>query len=86
MRRWTWVAILVAFVALSGCGDDKAERRAEETRRIMGEIFAGIRIALPASADPEQFGAAENRDEIAAALDTMARNTSALIARLPTVL
>lgn len=80
MNLRTWLVMVLDAALLLGCsGDsDRAQQGNEETRRIMGEIFAGIQVALPASADPVAFGAAENRVEIAAALASLASNASAL--------
>ena len=44
----------------------------------MGEIFEGLRVALPASASPSTFGSAEQRLEVRAALERLASNSERL--------
>jgi hypothetical protein len=80
MTRWRWIATL-ACAALTACGDagdrqDAAEN--ERTRRIMREIFEGLRVALPASVDSARFRDPASGAEIAAALDALAQNAALL--------
>lgn len=72
---------LMALLAASACGDDlgeQAKREAEETRAIMGEIYSGLRVALPASAYTESFSSPEQRAEVSRALATLADNAALL--------
>ena len=73
--RW---AIALAAWAIWGCGEEPVKGDNESTRAMMREIFEGIRIALPASIDTAHFKDPENRAEIGAALDSLARNTALL--------
>ncbi len=75
-RSWAWVSTLV--LASAGCGEDPAANEEETTRSVMREIFDAIRVTLPASTDIARFKAPENRAEITAALDALARNTALL--------
>jgi len=74
MRCW---AALAAW-ALAGCGEEPEPTGEDYTRSVMGEIFEGIRVALPASVDRDVFRAPKNQGEIFAALDSLARNTALL--------
>jgi hypothetical protein len=75
--RMRWGAALAAW-AIVGCGEDPEPTDADYTRSVMGEIFEGIRVALPASVDSSVFKAPRNQGEIFAALDTLVRNTALL--------
>jgi hypothetical protein len=77
-RRTAAALLAGAVLAVCGCGDAQSEARKEETRRIMREIFGGLKVALPASVDPARFSAAESRAEIAAALDALSNNAALL--------
>jgi len=72
------LGVALAACAILGCGDDRGKGEEERTRAIMDEIFNGLRVALPASIDSAHFKAPENRAEIGAALDSLARNTALL--------
>jgi hypothetical protein len=76
-NRMRW-GIALAIWAVLGCGEDPVKDNDEYTRTTMREILEGIRIALPASIDSARFKAPENRAEIGAALDSLARNTASL--------
>jgi hypothetical protein len=73
--RWGFALAACAIVA---CGEDPEPTDADYTQSVMGEIFEGIRVALPASVDRAAFKAPENQGEIFAALDTLARNAALL--------
>jgi hypothetical protein len=77
-RRMAAALLMGATLATSACGEDQDDARKQETRRIMGEIFGGLRVALPVSVDPERFRAAGSRAEIAAALSALSRNAALL--------
>ncbi len=75
------LAALAFACGLAACGDGDAEQErqeAAETRALMAEIYTGLRVALPASADPNRFAAAESRAEITAALETIASRAELL--------
>lgn len=76
-RRGVTTAAL-ACAALVSCSDGEEARQRDETRRIMHEIYGGLRVALPASADAERFRDPEGAAEIAAALDALATNAALL--------
>jgi hypothetical protein len=76
-NRMHWGVALAAW-AIVGCGDEPVETDDDRTRSVMREIYEGIRVALPASIDPDVFKAPENQGEIYAALDTLARNVAQL--------
>jgi len=78
MRNRAGWGIALALGVILACGEDPAEREAESTRAMMREIFQSIRIALPASIDAAHFRNPENRAQISAALDALARNTAEL--------
>ncbi len=78
MRRSRYAAIALAAWAISGCGVEHEPTASDDTQAVMREIFAGIRVALPASVDSETFRAPENQEEIFAALEALARNASLL--------
>jgi hypothetical protein len=60
------------------CNDPEAPEPLEQTRAMMREIFNGIRVALPASVDPEQFADRANYATLSASLETLARNAALL--------
>jgi hypothetical protein len=66
-------ALMLAAVLWAGC-EDSAPPADKETRAVMREIFGGIRVLLPASADRESFGDPAHRAEILAALELLSRN------------
>jgi tetratricopeptide (TPR) repeat protein len=74
------VALLVPLAA--GCGDSAEEQRArqeaEATRALMRQIFGAISVALPASAEPGQFGDPASRERIGTALKQLADNAEGL--------
>jgi hypothetical protein len=76
-NRMRWGIALAAW-AIVGCGEDPEPADDDYTRSVMREIYAGIRIALPASVDSAVFKAPNNQGEIFAALDSMARNAALL--------
>jgi hypothetical protein len=76
-HRIHWALVFAAWAAV-GCGEEPKRKDDDQTRTVMREIFAGIRVALPASIDSAVFSAPENQGEIFAALDTMARNAAVL--------
>jgi len=82
MRRWIGIATALAvLLACAACGDDEQQAEQErdaQTRAIMDEILSALQVALPASANLERMRAPQNRAEIGAALDALARNTKAL--------
>jgi hypothetical protein len=74
---------LVSITAGStGCGESREERvarrEAEQTRALMREIYAAVAVALPASVDPGSFSDPANREEIGAALASLAKNSRRL--------
>jgi len=83
--RWS---IALATLTFFGCGEEPASNDSfgekpaaqadEYTQSVMREIYEGIRVALPASIDPDVFEAPENQGEIFAALDRLARNAALL--------
>ena len=82
MRFWAATGtISLACLTLSGCGQEappQPSQEEQETRAIMGRIYDAIRVALPASADPEGLARPERAAEISAALDALADNASLL--------
>lgn len=82
MRPWLRGAALACACALAACGGDDgsggAGRESKETRAIMDRIFDGLRVALPASADPETFDSPQNRPVVSAALEELASNAELL--------
>jgi hypothetical protein len=80
MRFWPG-AVVLAGLAFVGCGQEAPPQPSpdpQETRAIMQRIYAAIRVALPASADPEELARPERAAEIGAALDALADNASLL--------
>ncbi|MBW2268063.1 MAG: hypothetical protein JRH16_05770 [Deltaproteobacteria bacterium] len=75
---WQDIFALCALLVLAGCGDSPDNGEREHTRAIMQEIFAGLRVALPASADVATFGDPAKRETITAALGLLTRNASTL--------
>lgn len=80
--RNSLLALATAGV-LAACGGDdeaaeQARQEAAETRALMAEIYSGLRVALPASADVEKFAGAESRAEVAAALELIAARSELL--------
>lgn len=77
---WRPAAAVLAAVLLTACGgaDEAQDSQRQETRRIMREIYHGLRVALPASVDPERFSSPESRPEISAALESLSRNATLL--------
>lgn len=80
--RWLW---LVVAVLAAGCGQEHADRESEaaspdveQTRAIMGDIYRALRVALPASADPETFSAASARPQVQQAIDQLAAHANEL--------
>jgi hypothetical protein len=83
MMYWPRAVILgLALLLLTACGadepDSEALERSEQTRQIMGEIFSGIRVVLPAAADGKRLAASASQAEVAAALDGLAEYASVL--------
>ncbi|HXV37899.1 MAG TPA: hypothetical protein VEC18_12165 [Myxococcota bacterium] len=74
LARWAGVALL----ASAGCTEEREPDADQTTRGVMREIFAAIRVTLPATTDAAQFKSAENREPIRAALDALVRNTALL--------
>ena len=77
-RRWRSIAVLCAVSVLAGCDDDRANAERERTQAMMKEIFAGLKVALLASADVEAFREPAEQKRITAALEVLTRNASAL--------
>ena len=71
-------AILATALILVGCGfgEDEAERK--QTRELMNRIFAGLKVALPASGDLEHFSDPEVRPQVEAAVEVLASNATDL--------
>lgn len=82
LGAWGVTALACASLLVGACGDDGQQREAREqserTREIMREIYAGIRVALPASVNDDTFRDPTQRTRIAAALDVLARNADLL--------
>jgi hypothetical protein len=84
MRFWAG-AVALAGLALAGCGQEAPTQPSpdlQETRAIMRRIYEAIRVALPASADPQELARPERAAEIGAALDALADNASLLQAHV----
>jgi hypothetical protein len=84
MRFWPG-AVALAGLALAGCGQEAPTQPSpdqQETRAIMRRIYEAIRVALPASADPEELARPERAAELGAALDALADNASLLQAHV----
>jgi hypothetical protein len=66
--------IAALIVAAGGCGAEEKRPAApdEGTREIMAEIYAAMKVALPATADMARFSAPEERPRIQQALDRLA--------------
>lgn len=80
-RRMALATGLAASLLAVGCGSDGDAPDGtanKKTRAVMREIFNGIRVALPASADPDAFASPEHREEIEAALQILSRNAALL--------
>lgn len=75
--KWVSLAAL-ALLAAFGCEGSTQPTDDDDTRAIMREIFGGIRVVLPASADLEEFSDPARRPEILAALELLARNAALL--------
>jgi hypothetical protein len=82
MRHWVVVGV-AALGALGSvrCGREEKAPAPEvsDTEAVMQQVFEAIRVALPASADPETFNAPQRRPEISAALAALDAN-AALVA------
>ena len=73
-----FAALALAAGGVTGCGPSDEEHRDLETRALMREIFTGLRVALPASAEPKPFGDPAQNEEILAALIALADNAALL--------
>jgi hypothetical protein len=76
--RLAGLALACVLVACGSTESDENHGDEAETRAIMGQIFEGLRVALPASADPETFASEENRVRVGAALEQLAANAELL--------
>lgn len=76
--------VLLACIALAAatCGespDAEGEHgETETTRALMDQIFGALRVTLPASVEPEVFGAPDNRERMAAELGRLASGAEGL--------
>ena len=61
MKNRTRWGIALAAWAIVGCGEDTEPAGDDYTRSVMREIYAGIRVALPASVDSTVFKAPKNQ-------------------------
>jgi hypothetical protein len=69
-----FAVLALCFATAAGAED----RRAQEKRATMFQIFSSMRVLLPLSVDPEKLGAKENITGVKSALDNLASNGSAL--------
>jgi hypothetical protein len=67
-------ALCLGAAAILTAGGCSAEPEPDETREIMGEIYAAMKVALPATVDMAKFSSPEERPRIQAALDQLAAN------------
>lgn len=78
LRALALGALLTAWAGGCGAGEETGEERVTgpdaDTRAIMGEIYAAMRVALPATVDMARFSAPEERPRIQQALDQLASN------------
>ena len=69
---------LVAVALAMGAFPAAAAPPPQDTREIMGEVFGALQTVLPPSLDEGRFADPERRDEIRAALATLARHAERL--------
>jgi len=80
MRKRGWIVWIAAALA-AGCGGAEettgsSPEPSPEMRQLMGRIYEGLRVALPASAGEEPFSDAARRADVAAALDLLYENAA----------
>lgn len=76
--RWRGCAAAAAALLLAACSDPVEEAERERTQAIMQKIFAGLKVALPASADFDTFRDPVEAPRIKAALRVLTENASTL--------